>query len=203
MSLEGNPDNDEQATTLADWALGQDRFAKQFEALASDAPAPIPLRDWLLLDEKGRKGKTAYVSTGDSDDETRYRVGPALAVAAHACLANWQTLQEIAGNVTPFTERVREEAASAVEAERVRREVDAQAAALPLTSITAWELLFEHLDLEPELKIEMFDLLSALAAVLDRVVTGVPEQVLVDPDSEIVRRDARSGLRWTRWGGVQ
>ena len=109
MSLEGNPDNDEQATTLADWALGQDRFAKQFEALASDAPAPIPLRDWLLLDEKGRKGKTAYISTGDSDDETRYRVGPALAVAAHACLANWQTLQEIAGNVTPFTERLEEE----------------------------------------------------------------------------------------------
>jgi len=39
----------------------------------------------------------------------------------------------------------------------------------------------EHLDLEPELRIEMFDLLSALAAVLDRVQTAPVHQVVREP----------------------
>jgi segregation and condensation protein A len=39
----------------------------------------------------------------------------------------------------------------------------------------------EHLDLEPELKIEMFDLLSALAAVLDRVQTAPVHNVVREP----------------------
>jgi segregation and condensation protein A len=39
----------------------------------------------------------------------------------------------------------------------------------------------EHLDLEPELKIEMFDLLSALAAVLDRVQAAPVHKVVREP----------------------
>ncbi len=39
----------------------------------------------------------------------------------------------------------------------------------------------EHLDLEPELKIEMFDLLSALASVLDRVQTAPVHNVIREP----------------------
>ncbi len=37
MSLSGNPEDGEQALTLADWALGQTRFANHLEPLASDA----------------------------------------------------------------------------------------------------------------------------------------------------------------------
>jgi pyruvate-ferredoxin/flavodoxin oxidoreductase len=108
INLDGNPAPDETPglLTLADWALGQERFAPQFEPLAGDAAAPTPLHEWLQLDAKGRKGKTPYVATGDGDEEQRFRVSEALADTAGQCLANWQTLQELAGIVTPFTERL-------------------------------------------------------------------------------------------------
>ena len=117
ISLDGNPapeqslaqDDDERPLTLADWALGQERFASQFEPLAADAASPTPLHDWLQLDAKGRKGKTPCVATGDGEEEQRFAVSQALADTAVQCLANWQTLQELAGIVTPFTERLEQE----------------------------------------------------------------------------------------------
>jgi pyruvate-ferredoxin/flavodoxin oxidoreductase len=118
ISLEGNPapdqilaqgEDDENALTLADWALGQERFTSQFKPLADDAASPTPLHDWLQLDIKGRKGKTPYVATGDGEDEQRFAVSQALADTAGQCLANWQTLQELAGIVTPFTEKLEQE----------------------------------------------------------------------------------------------
>jgi pyruvate-ferredoxin/flavodoxin oxidoreductase len=118
ISLDGNPAPDEMLApgqegegllTLADWALGQERFASQFEPLAADAAAAIPLDEWLQLATKGRKGKTPYVATGDSEEERRYAVSEALADTADQCVANWQTLQELAGIVTPFTERLEQE----------------------------------------------------------------------------------------------
>jgi pyruvate-ferredoxin/flavodoxin oxidoreductase len=117
ISLDGNPapeqslaqDDDERPLTLADWALGQERFASQFEPLADDAASPTPLHDWLQLDAKGRKGKTPCVATGDGEEEQRFAVSQALADTAVQCLANWQTLQELAGIVTPFTERLEQE----------------------------------------------------------------------------------------------
>jgi pyruvate-ferredoxin/flavodoxin oxidoreductase len=117
ISLDGNPapeqslaqDDDERPLTLADWALGQERFASQFEPLADDAASPTPLHDWLQLDAKGRKGKTPCVATGDGEEEQRFAVSQALADTAVQCLANWQTLQELAGIVTTFTERLEQE----------------------------------------------------------------------------------------------
>ena len=111
ISLDGNPAPDETLglVTLADWALGQERFAPQFEPLAGDAAAPVPLQEWLQLNAKGRKGKTPYVATGDGEEEQRFRVSESLADTSAQCLANWQTLQELAGIVTPFTERLEQE----------------------------------------------------------------------------------------------
>jgi pyruvate-ferredoxin/flavodoxin oxidoreductase len=106
ISLDGNPASDE---TLADWALGQERFASHFEPLAADAAAPTPLHDWLTLDARGRKGKTPYIVSGDEEDEQRFAVSQTLADTADQCLANWQTLQELAGIVTPFTERLEQD----------------------------------------------------------------------------------------------
>jgi pyruvate-ferredoxin/flavodoxin oxidoreductase len=79
ISLEGNPDSNH---TLVDWALGQERFASQFEPLAGDG--------------KEEAGK-------------QFTVSKDLAETAEQCLANWQTLQELAGIVTPFTERLEQE----------------------------------------------------------------------------------------------
>ncbi len=125
ISLDGNPEDSEGGMTLAHWALGQERFASNFETLKSDAAAPVELREWLLLDAKGRKGKCPYVTTLDEDKEQRHAVSPALADATAACLANWQTLQELAGIVTPFTERLEQEIRAALAADH-QSELDTQ-----------------------------------------------------------------------------
>jgi pyruvate-ferredoxin/flavodoxin oxidoreductase len=95
ITLDGNPE-DEGSCTFADWARGQDRFAEHFETL-----------------------------TTNDDEEPRYTASPALAAAADECLANWQTLQELAGLVTPFTERLEQEIRAAL-AEEHEADLDAQ-----------------------------------------------------------------------------
>ncbi len=147
ISLDGNPapdatlapnDGDEDSLTLADWALGQERFAPQFEPLAGDASAPTPLHEWLQLDVKGRKGKTPFVTTGNSADEQRFAVSQALADAADQCQANWKTLQELAGIVTPFTEQLEQKIRTEIAAEhQVALDALKQASATEISEIQA------------------------------------------------------------------
>jgi pyruvate-ferredoxin/flavodoxin oxidoreductase len=134
ISLDGNPACDdaltrigdgEQFLTPADWARGQKRFDSQFKPLSDKASAPIALHEWLQLDDKSRAAKTPFVSAGEGEEEQRYSLSPALARVAAQCLANWQTLQELAGIVTPFTAQVEEKIRAEVAAEH-QAELDAQ-----------------------------------------------------------------------------
>ena len=134
ISLDGNPACDdaltrigdgEQFLTPADWARGQKRFDSQFKPLSDKASAPIALHEWLKLDDKSRAAKTPFVSAGEGEEEQRYSLSPALARVAAQCLANWQTLQELAGIVTPFTAQVEEKIRAEVAAEH-QAELDAQ-----------------------------------------------------------------------------
>jgi len=126
ISLDGNPVSAETMDlTFADWALGQQRFAANFQPLADDASAPLPLHEWLQLDAKGRAGKTPTVALGEGDEEQRYTMAPAMADMADQCLQSWQTLQELAGVVTPFTERLEQEIRTEVAAEH-QADLDAQ-----------------------------------------------------------------------------
>ncbi|MEE8343839.1 MAG: 4Fe-4S binding protein [Woeseiaceae bacterium] len=134
ISLDGNPvpnetlvsDADtERFVTPADWALGQQRFASYFQALTDAAPAPMPLHEWLQLDANGRAGKTPTVAVGNGDEELRYSMAPAMANMADQCLQSWRTLQELAGIVTPFTERLEQEIRAELAAEH-QAELDAQ-----------------------------------------------------------------------------
>ena len=134
ISLDGNPapgetrvrpDEDGRDLTPADWAFRQDRFGRQFTPLAADAPAPVPLDEWLQLDDKGRHNKTPYIAAGDGDEEQRFAVSASVADVADGCFANWRTLQELAGIVTPFTERVEADIRAAVATEHAA-ELEAQ-----------------------------------------------------------------------------
>jgi pyruvate-ferredoxin/flavodoxin oxidoreductase len=133
ISLAGNPapdaglpqDADGRVRTTADWAFLQERFGRHFEPLASTAPAPTPIDEWLQLDDKARKGKTPFIVASEGDEERRYAVATPVALVADGCLANWRMLQELAGVVTPFTERVEAEIREAVAAEH-KAELDAQ-----------------------------------------------------------------------------
>jgi pyruvate-ferredoxin/flavodoxin oxidoreductase len=133
IDLDGNPNPDaalvaagdeERLVTPADWALGQERFASNFRPLASDAPTPTPLHEWLQLDAKGRKGKTPFVAAG-GDEPQHYAMTPAMAEMADQRLQAWQTLQELAGIVTPFTEQVEQDIRAQV-AEEHEAELAAQ-----------------------------------------------------------------------------
>jgi pyruvate-ferredoxin/flavodoxin oxidoreductase len=133
ISLDGNPAPDVglpqaadgRVATTADWAFLQGRFGMHFEPLAGGTPAPTPIDEWLQLDDKTRKGKTPCIVIGEGEEEQRYAVAAPVALVAAGCMANWRTLQELAGVVTPFTERVEAEIREAVAAEH-KAELDAQ-----------------------------------------------------------------------------
>jgi pyruvate-ferredoxin/flavodoxin oxidoreductase len=126
ISLDGNPEcgdtlapdaSGERLLTPADWALGQRRFASCFRPLATDVPTSLPLHEWLRLDARGRTGKTPYVAIAHGDEELRYSMAQAMIEMTEQCLDVWQTLQELAGIVTPFTERLEQDIRAAVAAE--------------------------------------------------------------------------------------
>jgi pyruvate/2-oxoacid:ferredoxin oxidoreductase alpha subunit len=130
FDLEGNPE--ETDLTPVDWAATEERFAEHLAPLSDDDPAPTPIAEFLKLDPPARTGKTPVVTMGDK----RLRVGAVLVADADERLRRWRTLQELAGVVTPFTAKVREDAerelAAAHEAEiaRVRREYEERIADL-------------------------------------------------------------------------
>ncbi|WP_133513027.1 4Fe-4S binding protein [Candidatus Thiosymbion oneisti] len=116
------------AMTPAHWALGEARFRHWFQPLAEDAADPLPLDAYLELSESERRGRTPYVSQGQPQrDPARYQVAPELVAVCQERRDAWRLLQELAGLVTPFTERVRREAEEQVAAER-QAELAAQAA---------------------------------------------------------------------------
>lgn len=122
LSLEGNPalkdawtvTNDGLPLTPIHWALSEQRFAAYFSTLATDDPAPTELLAYLELDDKARSTKTPFINVGKGDKQNRLRISPALVKLAEEQSHGWQTLQELAGIVTPFTERVAQEAADNV-----------------------------------------------------------------------------------------
>lgn len=137
INLHGNPGvsemtvpdtTGERQLTAADWAIGQQRFRTSFEPLSRDAAAPMALHEWLQLDTRNRVRKTPYVAVGTGEDERRYSMSPGMIDMAAQCLERWQTLQELAGIVTPFTERLEQEIRADVAAEH-QAQLDAQSEA--------------------------------------------------------------------------
>lgn len=109
LDLSGNPDPtapwaDGEGSTPLHWAAGEARFAEHFTPLAADAPAPTEVLAWLALEAGTRAQRTPCVTLADGQP---HRVSPALLERADDLAHAWRTLQELAGLVTPFTERVR------------------------------------------------------------------------------------------------
>ncbi|MBT8109500.1 MAG: 4Fe-4S binding protein [Gammaproteobacteria bacterium] len=137
ISLQGNAQMEEtmvqdadgeRPLTAADWAIGQERFRTNFESLSAEAAAPVALHEWLRLDARSRDRKTPYVAVGTGEEQRRYSMAPAMLEMVEQSLQGWQTLQELAGIVTPFTERLEQEIRAEVAAEH-QAELDAQSEA--------------------------------------------------------------------------
>jgi pyruvate-ferredoxin/flavodoxin oxidoreductase len=134
ISLDDNPDvtallaaNDDgnQPLSAADWAFGQKRFSAHFKILAEDAAAPLPLHEWLQLDAASRSKKTPYLADGRGEQQQRYSMTAAMSEMATQCAETWQTLQELAGIITPFTQRLEQQIRAEVAAEH-QAQLDAQ-----------------------------------------------------------------------------
>jgi pyruvate-ferredoxin/flavodoxin oxidoreductase len=113
-SLEGNPEPGEAwgGVDFAAWAAGETRFSEHFQALEGDGD--LPLDDWLGLAESERGGRVPFVEIG----ERRLAVSRPMAQAAGERLAVWNTLRELTGGSSPFTESIREALAAELQAER-------------------------------------------------------------------------------------
>jgi pyruvate-ferredoxin/flavodoxin oxidoreductase len=145
FNLEGNPEplshwthaDDGFTPTPASWALGESRFAECFTPLSKHDADPLPVDEYLALDEAVRRLKTPVVSAHGEDGSTlRFRVAASMLQICEQRRTSWQVLQEIAGLVTPFTERVEQAARDQVAADReaelaaLRREYESRIAAL-------------------------------------------------------------------------
>jgi pyruvate-ferredoxin/flavodoxin oxidoreductase len=145
LDLAGNPQlaellsqtsDDSPPATPADWALRQQRFRNCFEPLRSDAGTPLALHEWLQLESNQRSNKAPYVVSGDGDEAQQFAVKPGMLAMTEQCIATWQTLQEIAGIVTPFTARLEQDIRTEVAAEHaaelaaLKQESEAQVAAV-------------------------------------------------------------------------
>ncbi|MCP5019198.1 MAG: hypothetical protein GY938_28535 [Ketobacter sp.] len=84
----------------------------------------MPISDWLALDAAGRENKSPVLSISVGEEQVRYRVSDAMMARVVEMGHVWQTLQELAGLVTPFTEMVNRDAEARVAAER-KAELDA------------------------------------------------------------------------------
>jgi len=122
ISLEGNQDllatwTDGQCSTPAHWACTEMRFKPYFSILDDDAPTPTEMLEWMDLNERSRQGKTPYIEIGtENQDALRYCVDPGFIHVVKEQQQSWQTLQELAGLVTPFTDRVEQEVQERLEA---------------------------------------------------------------------------------------
>ncbi|MHC5001560.1 MAG: hypothetical protein ACYTJ0_00405 [Planctomycetota bacterium] len=116
LDLDGNPSPaeawhagaDGRLLTPADWAATERRFATHLRPLQpGDGPA-VPVAEYLALPADQRAGRTPVATIGGGGDgELSLAVGPGLLEDVEQRGRLWRTLQELAGVVTPFTDRVR------------------------------------------------------------------------------------------------
>ncbi len=100
-------ENEENKLTPVQWAVNETRFQSHFSKLAPGDASPIELSDWLNLSIAEQKKKTPFVFLSDPDGEKiKMVVSNEFALMVADQQSAWQTLLELAGIVTPFTDHV-------------------------------------------------------------------------------------------------
>jgi pyruvate-ferredoxin/flavodoxin oxidoreductase len=125
LSLSGNPEprdmlsaDESRTLTPIDWAVTEARFADHFEPLPENASQPTPVHEYLQLEPGQRADRTPFVEKPGGETPQRLRVSDRLIRDADNRLRFWRVLQELAGEVTPFTDKVRRDAETDLEAEK-------------------------------------------------------------------------------------
>ncbi len=124
--------------TPVDWALNEQRFANWFQLMGPDDGDPLSITDYLALDTTARARHCAVVEVaGEEEGETiKLRIAPEMVRIVEQTQQQWQTLQELAGIVTPFTAQVEQEVEQRLrqshqaELDKLKNEYDAKVALL-------------------------------------------------------------------------
>lgn len=132
-SLEGNPRVDESAhvNSICEWVLGEARFKSSFRK-SSDESDLTGIEDYLNLTPSDRLGKTPTFEDPASGDTLL--VGESLVRAAERRQQMWNVYREIAGQDSPFVERIRQDLSQQVEdqqrnnVEKMKKEFELQIA---------------------------------------------------------------------------
>lgn len=106
------------AVTPVHWAATERRFAEQFVPMGREATNPVSIAEYLDLDADTRTSRTPFVELERGGEKVKFRLGVGIARDAADRARLWRTLQELAGEVTPFTEKVRTEIEQGVAADR-------------------------------------------------------------------------------------
>ncbi|HUV12171.1 MAG TPA: hypothetical protein VMY18_00940, partial [Acidobacteriota bacterium] len=117
LSLEGNPSlaADWGELNPLDWALGEKRFLKDFSPIGDDT-ATVSFEEYIELNPGERIGKTVEVE--DSAQGEMLGASSKMADEAARRLLIWKTYQEIAGQASPFVERIRADLEKEIEAKQ-------------------------------------------------------------------------------------
>ncbi len=99
--------NETAGLTPVQWAMNEKRFQSHFCELPLNAASPLELSDWINLSLAEQKKKTPYVIKTDADgDKTKIAISNEFALMCKAQNGAQQTLLELAGIETPFTDYV-------------------------------------------------------------------------------------------------
>jgi len=109
--LSANPPASESNLVFADWAFTQECFKHHFSVLDDDISAAVPLSKWLG-EEPENKDAVPYIEQILADGTTRKISVSAEVIKASIMIRDhWRLLQEISGELTPFTEKVKKQLA--------------------------------------------------------------------------------------------
>ena len=111
INLSANPPASESNLVFADWAFTQECFKHHFAVLDEDISAAVPLSKWLGEDPEN-KDAVPYIEQILADGTTRKISVSAEVIKASIMIRDhWRLLQEISGELTPFTEKVQKQLA--------------------------------------------------------------------------------------------
>lgn len=111
INLSANPPASERRLTFADWAFTQEVFKNHFSVLDDEISAAVPLSKWLG-EEPEKKDAVPYIEQILADGAARKISVSAEVIKASILIRDhWSLLQEISGELTPFTAKVQKQLA--------------------------------------------------------------------------------------------
>jgi len=94
--------------TWADWAYTQSDWKDEFTVVKTD-DNNVLIAEYIQLDAKGRNGKTPVIMRASINGLKYYAASYKVIEMTEAVLANWNTLQELAGVVAKIPSQLKEE----------------------------------------------------------------------------------------------